>query len=170
MGMGQEIPYVDIIGVMPQGMQFPFNTDAWLPLISDSDLQNRENRNLQVIGRLTDSATIPESLAEFQRLAKNIEKEYPKSNQGIGVAVMPYNDSVNGGRIRAMFLTLLGAVFFVLLIACANVANLLLARSLARAKEISIRSAMGASRLRVVRRDIARIKTYQRALELTEKA
>ena len=140
-----------IIGVMPQGMQFPFNTDAWLPLIPDSDLQNRENRNLQVIGRLTDSATIPESLAELQRLAKNIEKEYPKSNQGIGVAVIPYNDSVNGGRIRAMFLTLLGAVFFVLLIACANVANLLLARSLARAKEISIRSAMGASRLRVVR-------------------
>ncbi len=84
-------------------------------------------------------------------LAKNLEKEYPKTNAGVGAVVQTFNEAQNGGRIRSVFSALLGAVISVLLIACANVANLLLARSLSRAKEISIRSALGASRIRIVR-------------------
>lgn len=140
-----------IIGVMPNGMQFPRNNDLWLPLVPTANSEKRESRGLGVFGRLADSATLPEAQTEMGQIAKSLEKEYPKSNGGIGAFVQSYNDSENGGPIRTVFLALLGAVVFVLLIACANVANLLLARSASRAKEVSIRTALGASRWRVVR-------------------
>jgi putative ABC transport system permease protein len=140
-----------IIGVMPNGMRFPRNNDLWLPLVPTGNWEKRESRGLGVFGRLADSANLPQAGTEMEQIAKTLEKEYPKSNVGIGALVQSYNDSENGGPIRTVFLALLGAVVFVLLIACANVANLLLARSASRAKEISIRTALGASRWRVVR-------------------
>ena len=140
-----------VIGVMPDGMKFPQNNDLWLPLVPSDSWEKRDNHGLDVFGRLADGATLKEAQAEMDQLAKSLEKEYPKSNAGIGVLVQTYNDSANGGPIRVVFLALLGAVVFVLLIACANVANLLLARSVSRAKEISIRTALGASRWAVVR-------------------
>jgi len=140
-----------VVGVMPNDMKFPGEADMWIPLIPAGTMENRDSRGLNVIGRLASGATIAEARAELGILAKNLEKEYSKSNAGVGLVVVPFTEQANGGNIRTMFLALMGAVGFVLLIACANVANLLLTRSLSRAKEISIRSAMGASRLRVVR-------------------
>jgi predicted permease len=140
-----------IIGVMPNGMKFPDNQDLWLPLVPTGNWEKRDSRGLKVFGRLADGIRLKEAQTEMDQLAKTLEKEYPKSNTGVGVFVQSYNDSANGGPIRTVFLALLGAVVFVLLIGCANVANLLLARSISRAKEVSIRTALGASRWRVVR-------------------
>jgi predicted permease len=140
-----------IVGVMPNDMKFPGDADLWMPLVPSGNWEKRDFRGLNMFGRLAAGVTLAEARAEIGVLAKNLEKEYPKSNAGIGALVLPFSDAVNGGPIRTVFLALLGAVGFVLLIACANVANLLLTRSLSRAKEISIRSALGASRLRIVR-------------------
>jgi predicted permease len=140
-----------VIGVMPSGMQFPRNNDLWLPLVPTDNSEKRESRGLSVFGRLSGGATKAEAQTEMDQLSKTLEKEYPKSNAGIGALVQTYTDSENGGSIRTVFLALLGAVVFVLLIGCANVANLLLARSVSRSKEISIRTALGASRWRVIR-------------------
>jgi putative ABC transport system permease protein len=140
-----------VIGVMPEGMKFPTNSDLWMPLVPTGNWEKRDSRGLDVFGRLAPGATVAEAQAEMDQVAKTLQKEYVKTNEGVGAVVKPYNDVFNGGNIRTVFLALLGAVGFVLLIACANVANLLLGRSLSRAKEISIRSALGASRWRVIR-------------------
>src|SRR5437016_10972850 len=76
-----------IVGVMPQGMQFPFNTDVWLPLIPDANLEKRDNRGLQVCGRLVPGASQAEAQTELSILAKNLEREYSAANQGIGAAI-----------------------------------------------------------------------------------
>ncbi len=119
--------------------------------VPTADSEKRDSRGLLAFGRLAEGATLADARAEMDVVARRLEKTYPKTNEGVGVVVKPYNDQFNGGPIRTVFLALLGAVGFVLLIACANVANLLLARSIARTKEVAIRSALGASRWRVVR-------------------
>ncbi|MBI1788197.1 MAG: ABC transporter permease [Acidobacteria bacterium] len=145
-----EVPTV-VIGVMPEGMKFPLSADLWTPMIPTAAWEKRDHRDLAVFGRLADRAALSDARAEMDLLAKRLQKDHAKTNQGVGIVVKPYNDEFNGGGIRILFLALLGSVGFVLLIACANVANLLLARSVSRAREISIRSALGATRFRVVR-------------------
>jgi putative ABC transport system permease protein len=140
-----------VVGVMPKGMKFPLNADLWIPLLPTGEFEKRDARNVQAFGRLADGATLGQARNEIDGIARRLEKAYPKSNQGVTSLVIPYNDEFNGNQIRTVFLVLLGAVGFVLMIACANVANLLLARSLARAREISIRTALGAGRWRVIR-------------------
>lgn len=140
-----------VIGVMPEGIKFPMREDLWMPLVRNANLEKREARSLATFGRLAPGKTLAEARAEMDTIAKRLEKEYPKANEGIGIVVKPYNDEFNGGPIRMVFLALLGAVGFVLLIVCANAANLLLSRAVARSKEVSIRTALGASRWRVVR-------------------
>ncbi len=140
-----------IVGVMPRGMKFPETAELWIPLVPTAEFEKREERNVRVFGRLADGVPLAKARNEMELIGRRLEKDYPKSNQGIVTTVIPYNDEFNGGQIRIVFLALLGAVGFVLLIACANVANLLLARSLARNREVSIRTALGAGRWRIIR-------------------
>ena len=140
-----------IVGVMPGGMKFPVNADLWTSLVPTAAREKREARDMQVFGRLAAGVSLDQAKSGIAVIASRLEKAYPKSNQGITSRLMPYNDEFNGGPIRQVFLVLLGAVGFVLLIACANVANLLLARSLARHREVSIRAALGAGRWLIIR-------------------
>jgi predicted permease len=147
-----DVPCV-IIGVMPDGFGFPFNTEAWQPLalIPELDAQKRNARNFQVLGRLAPEVSQDQATAEMVAIGARLAADYPDTNKDIQPNVQTINQSQNGGQIRAVFLSLMGAVAFVLLIACANVANLLLARSAHRSREISVRVSIGASRWRIIR-------------------
>ena len=145
-----------IVGVMPEKFGFPAQMDAWLPLRIDPLAFKRgggpavEGTQLQAVARLKPGVSVEAAQAEMASIATGLATTYPASNQGIGVTVLPLMDTFIGPQPRAMLFTMLGAVFGVLLIACANVANLLLARSVARTKEVAIRTALGASRARTV--------------------
>jgi putative ABC transport system permease protein len=141
-----------IVGVMPDGMKFPSSQDMWVPLIPTQDQERRTARFLGVFGRLRDGASREEAQTEMNGIAGRLASQYPETNKDFPkVEVQTFNERFNGGQIRTVFLALMGAVGFVLLIACANVANLLLSRSAHRAREIAVRVAMGATRWRVVR-------------------
>ena len=143
-----------VIGVMPPDMQFPFNTDLWMPFAQlPPDLRDskRNARLYQGIGQLAEGVTLAQARSELTAISARLARDYPDTNKDIKADVGLYSDRVNGGPIRTIFLTLMGAVAFVLLIACANVANLLLARSAARSREIAVRVSLGASRWRIVR-------------------
>jgi putative ABC transport system permease protein len=145
-----------VVGVMPEGFKFPLNEDVWAPLPLDpAQIKRGEGMTLEVFGRLKDGVSLDQARLEFATLARRLEEAYPETNQGVGSVIKPYTEEFIGDEISAMLFTMLGAVGLVLLIACANVTNLLLARTAARGKEVAIRSALGASRMRVVRQLLA---------------
>jgi putative ABC transport system permease protein len=140
-----------IIGVMPEGFKFPTNQDMWMPLVPDAGLESRSSRSLDLFGMLKPGASISQVDADLNRIARRLAAAYPDVDKDEGITVQTFHQRYNGGPIRTVFLLMLAAVGFVLLIACANVANMMLSRALGRQRELSIRAAMGASRWRMIR-------------------
>jgi predicted permease len=145
-----------VIGVMPEHFQFPErNTQLWEPntLFSNWEIQRAQRGagSWRVIGRLKSQVSLPQAQLEMDAIAQRLEQAYPNSNKGLGVNIVPFNIQLIGRNVRLALWILLGAVVCVLLIACTNVANLMLARGIAREREIAIRMALGAGRMRLIR-------------------
>lgn len=141
-----------IIGVMPERMKFPDNSEMWVPFVPTDAQLARRVRPLSVIGRLADDATRESATAELAGIVQRIIADHPDETRDVaGVRIETLLERFLGGAARPMFITVMGAVMFVLLIACANVASLLLSRAIYRSREIAVRYSMGATRTRVVR-------------------
>ncbi len=141
-----------IIGVMPQGFYFPTSRiDYWIPFrMSAEEAARRNSHYLQVVARLKPGISVEKAQSAMDTIGQRLQTEYPKSNRGLGVSVIPALEQLTGSTGTALWI-LLGAAGFVLLIACANVANLLLAKAIGRQREIAVRQALGAGRARLIR-------------------
>ncbi len=147
-------PYT-VIGVMPPKFKFPDWADLWVPMAwSDERRAVRGNHNYMVIGRLKPEVSVEQAKEDLSAISARLEQQYPEDDKGWGATLLPLREQLVGD-VRPALLVLLGAVAFVLLIACANVANLVLAKTLARKKEIAIRTSLGASRAAVLRQILA---------------
>jgi putative ABC transport system permease protein len=148
---------VTVVGVLPAAVRYPSgDTDVWVPFaMSDSAwTAQRGNHSLDAVGRLAPGATLAQARAELSAVAARIARAYPDEQANFGASVFPFHEAMTGGARPALYV-LLGAVSFVLLLACANVANLTLARAAARQRESALRAAVGARRWHLVRQPLA---------------
>ena len=141
-----------VIGVMPPRFSFLYHpAQIWTPLVLDPANLERDGHGYFAMGRLRSGVSLEQARSELNTIARRLEKQYPKTNTGWGVFLNPAREEVFGSDLPTALLSIFLSVFFVLLIGCANVANLLLARAASREREISIRRAMGAGRARLIR-------------------
>jgi putative ABC transport system permease protein len=141
-----------VIGVLPAGFRFPEEVDLWLPADLDGENPSRTSHNYRAVGRLRDDVTVKQAHGDISAIARRIHDTSSEQSDYLlkDGMVLPLEDSITG-KARPALLVLLGAVGFLLLVACANVANLLLAQASARERELAIRSALGAARGRLIR-------------------
>jgi putative ABC transport system permease protein len=141
-----------IIGIMPEGFSFPQKADMWVPLVETASVKNRGNTDTWfAFGRLAEGVTFPSARVEVESIIQRLESEYPLTDHRFHLVVQNFAQFFIGADASLIYGSMWGAVGFVLLIACANLANLMLARALGRSREISVRIALGAGRWRIIR-------------------
>ncbi|HKN35712.1 MAG TPA: ABC transporter permease [Terriglobales bacterium] len=143
-----------VLGVLPPGFRFPFDSQIWVPRELYERLPSRSAHNWHVIGRLQDEVSITQASSELAIIAHRLRQQYGQDTMMTNVSILPLREALTG-NVRLPLMMLLGAVTFLLLIACANVAHMLLAQSAAREKEFAIRTALGAGRGRIIRQFLA---------------
>ena len=140
-----------VIGVMPEGFSFPTNQDLWTPLVPTAAALRRETYYARyAYARLADGMTIESARAEMDTIGQRLARAWPRTNRGVAPVVKGFAEWYVGANVRTLYETMWGAVGFVLLIVCANVANLLIAQAIGRSREISVRMALGAERWRII--------------------
>ena len=148
----------EVIGVMPPKFGFPIREAVWTPLTVDPHAKPRGQGSIYpVIARLKPDVSIKEAKAQANAIAAQLASEFPATNRGIGADVMPYASMIMGPELYALLFTMLGAGIGVLLIACVNVSNLLVARASLRRREVAVRMALGAARYRIVRQHLTEV-------------
>jgi putative ABC transport system permease protein len=140
-----------IIGIMPEGFKFPSNEEFWMALTPDAELEKRTSRRLTLFGLLRPGVPVDEANADLRTISGRLSAEFADTNKDFAALVRTFHDTYNGDQIKTVFLMMLGAVGFVLLIACANVANMMLSRAIGRSREIAVRASLGATRWQLVR-------------------
>lgn len=141
---------VTIIGIMPEGFRFPSNHELWMPFRYERKPDSRTNFSFPFFARMRNGVTLRQVQSELKVIADQLAKAHPSTNEGIGFRAVPLREET-GREVRPTVYAMLGSVIFVLLIACANVANLMLAKAATRSREVAIRNALGANRARIMR-------------------
>jgi putative ABC transport system permease protein len=147
-----------VVGIMPENFAFPIREALWVPLLIDPlATQRGAGPNTQVIARLKPGVSLAQARAQARTIAAQLEREFPATNRGVGADVMPYVMNILGPEVYGLMYTMLGAGIGVLIIACVNVSNLLVARASLRRREVAVRMALGAGRGRVVRQHLTEV-------------
>src|SRR5687768_14850718 len=147
-----------VIGVMPQKFAFPFNQALWIPLTIDPLATARgKGPSYFVVGLLKPDVSVAEARSQAATVAAQLEREFPETNKGFGATVKPYTEIAMGPEIYGLLYTMLGAGIGVLLIACVNVSNLLVARASLRRREVAVRMALGAAQGRIIRQHLTEV-------------